>query len=91
MTRKLSRKMRKHLRHQRFGYNRHHRRPRSRGGGGGSNLVVVKKARHVLWHEMFGNMTADEIAYELRHVWLEDGYQVVIRRAGEQLLIIKPQ
>jgi hypothetical protein len=44
----------------------------------------------MLWHQMFGNMTADEIAFELKHVWLEDGYQVVIRRAGEQLLIIKP-
>lgn len=90
MNRKLSRRERKRLRHQQLGDNLHHRRPKSRGGKGGSNLVVVKKARHVLWHEMFGNMTAEEVAYELKHVWLEDGYQVVIRRAGEQLIIIKP-
>ena len=90
MNRKLSRKMRKHLRHQQKGFNWHHRKPRSRGGGRGRNLVSVPRARHMLWHQMFGAMTAEEIAYELRHVWLEDGYQVVIRRAGEQLLIIKP-
>jgi hypothetical protein len=32
---------------------------------------------------MFGNMTTDEVAYALRDVWLEGGYQVIIRRPGQ--------
>ena len=79
--RRLKRRLRKQMR--KHGWNIHHRRPKSRGGGGGKNLVKVPKPLHVLWHEMFGNMTTDEVAYALRDVWLEGGYQVIIRRPGE--------
>jgi hypothetical protein len=84
MNRKLSRKMRKHLRKLR-GLNIHHRRPISRcrrNKQSRQNTVEVPAVRHALWHQMFGNMTADEIAYELRHVWLEEGYSVIIKKAG---------
>jgi hypothetical protein len=42
--------------------NRHHVRPRSRGGGNGSDNIIRKEVReHAAYHELFGNMTVEEI------------------------------
>jgi hypothetical protein len=78
MNRKLSRKMRKHLRHQQKGFNWHHRKPRSRGGGRGRNLVSVPRSRHALWHAFASNLLPEELAKEMQEVWLEAGYRVTI-------------
>lgn len=41
--------------------NQHHLVPRSRGGGTyRQNLLLIDIDRHKAWHELFGNMTAEE-------------------------------
>jgi len=80
--------VKKHKKYKR-GYNYHHRRPRSRGGGGGRNISHVSASLHDLWHRMFGNMIATEVAKALENVWLEDGFRVVIVQKDEEVTITK--
>lgn len=42
--------------------NRHHLHPRSRGGGAlESNLLLMDMRRHNMWHQLFDNLTLDEV------------------------------
>jgi hypothetical protein len=58
--------------------NRHHRRPRSRGGRTTpDNISFVPVVKHMLWHEMWGNMLPDEICARINEVWLDPAYKFV--------------
>lgn len=41
--------------------NRHHCRPRSRGGTDQGNIIRKDVREHAAYHELFGNMTVEEI------------------------------
>lgn len=40
---------------------RHHIRAKSRGGGNVENLVVLPVRWHACWHQLFVNMTVEEV------------------------------
>lgn len=39
----------------------HHIRPKSRGGGSRRNLVTLPLRFHALWHQLFVNLTVEEV------------------------------
>ena len=43
------------------GLNRHHVLPSSRGGGFTDNIVLLPASWHAMWHQLFSNMTVDEV------------------------------
>lgn len=61
---------------------RHHRLPRSRGGkDDDANISRVHAKYHRAFHQLFGNMHADEIARVLTEVWIDpDVYMVCVPR-----------
>jgi hypothetical protein len=60
--------------------NRHHRKPKSIGGNGKKeNISLVDSGRHILWHALFRNMTAEEIFNEINKVWLDPDYYIVLK------------
>ena len=66
-------KKRRHL-----GTDMHHRKPRSRGGSSSkSNLVEVLRYKHVAFHQIFGTMTPEQIAYELTTVWIDPAWIII--------------
>jgi hypothetical protein len=71
-------------------YDRHHRLPTSRGGtkkseGGRDNLITVPRNAHILYHKMFGNMTAPEVAKMLSDTWIDPDYRLVAQvRKGKR-------
>lgn len=76
MARKKSRKKRNQRR-----YNKHHRKPKSRGGGNSDrNISVVSIAQHQAWHTMFANMEPWDIAERINQVWLDPGYRFIVER-----------
>jgi hypothetical protein len=47
---------------QRLFRNRHHLKPKSRGGSGlENNLLLMDMRRHNMWHQLFDNLTLDEV------------------------------
>ena len=59
--------------------NRHHRRPRSqKGSGAPRNISRVSVLKHIAWHDLFGNMTAEEIVEEINRVWLDPDFFMVL-------------
>ena len=78
-------------------HDRHHRLPRSRfpagyegskarTPGGRRNIVTVDIKIHALFHRMFGNMTAPEIASMLTDAWINPDQRMVVqnKRRGER-------
>lgn len=62
-------------------FNRHHRKPRSRGGNSKPrNISVVKVAEHEAFHFLFGNMTPQEIVKILNDTWVDPDYILVVHR-----------
>jgi hypothetical protein len=60
---------------------RHHRHPRSRGGTSHpGNISYVPVIKHQLWHEMFGNMTPEEICDRINSVWIPSNYRFTCKR-----------
>ena len=56
----------------REGRNYHHLTPQCRRkvsfhGGGFRNLLLIKKDRHIVWHNTFDVMTLEEIIFSLEH------------------------
>lgn len=61
------------------GYDKHHRRPKSRGGSNNHpNCVVVPRDRHKLWHLMWHNYTVEEIKTELETLWLDPDWTIIL-------------
>lgn len=57
---------------------RHHRRPQSRGGTNHhSNISHVRQGEHRAFHQLFGNMLADEVAAMLTDTWIDSDYYLV--------------
>jgi hypothetical protein len=60
---------------------RHHRTTRSSGGDNSDrNISYVQEQHHRAWHLLFKDASPEEIAQQLRDVWLPDTYEVIIRR-----------
>ena len=60
--------------------NWHHKKPRSLGGGSGrDNRKLVNVERHHLWHQMFSNMSADEIMQDFNEYWIDPRFMIVPR------------
>jgi len=65
-------------------YDRHHRKPRSRGGSNDpSNLSLVKQSQHRAYHTLFGNMHPHEIAWLLTSVWIDPDYTIIAQKKGK--------
>jgi hypothetical protein len=65
--------------------NHHHRRCRSNGGGGGKYkgekfIVFVDAHRHALWHQLFQNMTPEEIIRDINKQWLDPRFELQLTR-----------
>ena len=61
-------KRNRHSKHH-AGRNRHHLIPRSRGGDSScNNLLLINIEKHELWHQLWGNRTAEEILDLLERV-----------------------
>jgi len=54
-------KARKKKRKVKKGQNKHHITPQSRGGGGNNNIVILPQSWHAMWHQLFVNLTIDEV------------------------------
>lgn len=68
--------MSKKRRHQ--GTDMHHRRPKSRQGSSSkSNLSEVLRYKHVAYHQIFGTMTPEQIAYELTVTWIDPQWMMI--------------
>jgi len=62
-------------------FHRHHRKPRSIGGSGQSrNISMVPQYKHVAWHQLFCNYTAEQIAGIINEVWIDPDFELVVRR-----------
>ena len=62
-------------------YNTHHRKPSSIGGDGNpQNLARVPYDKHVAWHVIFGNMTAQQIIEEINTHWLDPKYKLSLHK-----------
>ena len=64
--------MTKHRNHKRKNYpSHHHIIPKSRGGNGTSeNITIINSVAHEKYHNLFGNMTPDEIVkYLVDYFW----------------------
>ncbi len=49
--------------------NRHHVRPKSRGGHYDGNIIRKDVREHVAYHDLFGNMTVEEIVCYILMEW----------------------
>lgn len=59
--------------------NRHHRLPKSRGGKTNrKNCCKICARRHFFWHCLFGNMTGEEIMYEVNSTMLDPRFKLTI-------------
>jgi hypothetical protein len=66
------------------GYNRHHRRPRSRGGSDDEiNVSVVDIKQHASWHNLFSNLDPHTIADIISQRWLDPEFRFVCVRVKE--------
>lgn len=64
---------------------RHHRKPKSLGGGSEpENISHIKCKKHVSWHILFGDMSAEEIAEEINKFYLDPEFKFVLKRTGYQ-------
>lgn len=60
--------------------NRHHKCPRSRGGDSSRrNLSRINSNRHYLWHQLFQNMTGDEIMQDFNCNFIDQRFKIVRR------------
>lgn len=65
----------------RTGYDKHHRKPKSRGGNNHpSNISIVRANQHRAWHVLFGNMMPNEIAQIINSVWISSDWELVARK-----------
>jgi hypothetical protein len=62
-------------------YNRHHRKPRSKGGAhfvnGHHNIVKVPVPKHRFWHGLFENLSAQDICAIINEIWLNPEYKFI--------------
>lgn len=62
-------------------YNRHHKKPQSKGGkrfvNGHHNIVRVPVVKHRAWHSLFENLSAQEICALINQVWLDPDYKFI--------------
>ena len=59
-------------------HDKHHRKPRSQGGSNKPhNISIVPRSKHMAWHLLFQNWTAEEIAAEINSLWLDSDYFMV--------------
>ena len=60
---------------------RHHRLPVSRGGKDEwRNISLVTQTKHDAYHNLFGNMNAQEVASYLTKYWIDPDYFLVAQR-----------
>ena len=52
----------------------HHIIPSSRGGKDDDNIAIIPRKEHQLYHQLFKNMTPDEIIHYLVKVFWNDQY-----------------
>ena len=77
--------------YHRRGRNLHHRRPRSLCTtrpdvllSGRCNLSVVGVKFHSLWHQMFGNMNAEQIFEKINSEFLDPDFEIILKRKESQ-------
>jgi hypothetical protein len=64
---------------------RHHRKPRSLGGTNcPENISRIKHKKHLAWHCLFGDMTAQEIAEEINKHYLDPAFIFKVKHSGYQ-------
>jgi hypothetical protein len=57
---------------------KHHRLPRTRGGSNSAaNISIVERKLHVAWHQLVGNMNAQEVARMLSDTWIDPEFYFV--------------
>ena len=62
-------------------YDRHHRRPRSKGGSNDErNISIVEQNQHRAYHCLFQNMLPEEVAKVLTKVWVDPDYIILAIR-----------
>ncbi len=72
------------MRGKRKGYDKHHRRPKSRGGTGHErNISLVDKELHSCWHKLFDNYSPETIAAIISELWLDPDWELVAVRKDE--------
>jgi len=60
------------------GYNRHHRKPKSRGGDNSPhNIAWVDKNKHRSYHQLFGTKDPHEVARQLTADWIDPDYVII--------------
>lgn len=74
----MSKRKDKHIKYwgNQKGRNYHHLKPYSRGGSGEqSNMLLIKEERHKKWHDVFENLTLDEVIKLLIRLRKAKGYE----------------
>ena len=70
---------------KRKGFDRHHRRPRSRGGTDHQrNLSLVPKDLHTCWHKLFDNHRPETIAAIISDLWLDPDWELIAVRKDDE-------
>jgi hypothetical protein len=60
---------------------RHHRKPKSLGGGMNKrNISLLPEKKHVAWHILFRNLSAEQIANEINRYYLDPDFQFIVIR-----------
>ena len=59
-------------------FDKHHRRPRSRGGKNDArNISIVPVHQHRAYHTLFANLLPREVALILNNTWIDPDYYLV--------------
>ncbi len=59
----------------------HHRKPRSLGGENiDRNMSHVSVSRHRAWHNLFKNMTPEQIAKVINDTWIDPDVILTVKR-----------
>lgn len=62
-------------------YDRHHRKPRSRGGSNDErNISIVEQNQHRAYHCLFHNMLPEEVVKVLNRYWIDPDYMLIAVR-----------
>jgi hypothetical protein len=68
-----------------IGKDRHHRRCKSNGGKNSpTNIAIVDRRKHVAFHMLFANQSAEGIAETLNQVWIDPKYMLIVKERDHE-------
>lgn len=65
-------------------YDKHHRKPSSRGGGSKErNISIVPRRQHQAWHTLFSNLSPETISAIINEKWIDPDFEFICIKKDE--------